>query len=115
MSRPTVLALATLKPAAMQDRLSAEYDLRTTIEDAAGARLTLYLRADRAEEGETAFRFADDTAGGVSGFWWVDRGFGYAVLAQGLDRPALLGLAEAVHRQVLPAPTAPPGRPAQTL
>lgn len=84
-------------------------------EDAAGARLTLYLRADRAEEGETAFRFADDTAGGVSGFWWVDRGFGYAVLAQGLDRPALLGLAEAVHRQVLPAPTAPPGRPAQTL
>lgn len=41
MSRPTVLALATLKPAAMQERLSAEYDLRTTIEDAAGARIVL--------------------------------------------------------------------------
>lgn len=41
MSRPTVLALATLKPAAMQDRLSAEYDLRTTVEDAAGARIVL--------------------------------------------------------------------------
>ena len=41
MSRPTILALATLKPAAMQDRLSAEYDLRTAIEDAAGARIVL--------------------------------------------------------------------------
>lgn len=84
-------------------------------EDAAGARLTLYLRADRAEEGETAFRFTDDAVGGVSGFWWVDRGFGYAVLAQGIDRPALLGLAEAVHRQVLTTPTAPNGRPAPNL
>lgn len=41
MSRPTVLALATLKPAAMQEQLSAEYDLRTTIEDAVGARIVL--------------------------------------------------------------------------
>lgn len=41
MSRPTVLALATLKPAAMQEQLSAEYDLRTAIEDAAGARIVL--------------------------------------------------------------------------
>lgn len=41
MSRPTVLALATLKPAAMQEQLSAEYDLRTTIEDAARARIVL--------------------------------------------------------------------------
>lgn len=41
MSRPTVLALATLKPAAMQERLSAEYDLRTAIEDADGARIVL--------------------------------------------------------------------------
>lgn len=41
MSRPTVLALATLKPAAMQEQLLAEYDLRTTIEDAVGARIVL--------------------------------------------------------------------------
>lgn len=84
-------------------------------EDGAGARLTLYLRADRAEEGETAFRFAEDAAGGVSGFWWVDRGFGYAVLTQGIGRPALLGLAEAVHRQVLTTPATPTGRPASSL
>lgn len=77
--------------------------------------LVKQLANARAEEGETAFRFTDDAAGGVSGFWWVDRGFGYAVLAQGIDRPALLGLAEAVHRQVLTTPAAPNGRSAPSL
>ncbi len=45
-------------------------------------------------------------ARGVAAFWWVDRGFGYAVSAEGLDRAALLRAAEAVHRQVArdPAP-----------
>lgn len=84
-------------------------------EDAAGARLTLYLRADHADEGETAFRFTNDAPAGVAGFWWVDRGFGYAVLAQGLDRPALLSLTEAVHHQLPTIPAAPPGRMGQTL
>ena len=68
-------------------------------EDAAGARLTVYLRADRAGGAGAGFRHAGDAARGVAAFWWVDRGFGYAVSAEGLDRAALLRAAEAVHRQ----------------
>ena len=75
-------------------------------EDASGARLTVYLRADRAGGSGTEFRYAGDATQGVAAFWWVDRGFGYAVSADGLDRAALLRAAEAVHRQVArdPAP-----------
>lgn len=75
-------------------------------EDAGGARLTVYLRADRAGGGGTEFRYAGDAAQGVAAFWWVDRGFGYAVSAERLDRAALLRAAEAVHGQVArdPAP-----------
>lgn len=73
-------------------------------EDAGGARLTVYLRADRAGGSGTEFRYAGDAAQGVSAFWWVDRGFGYAVAAEGLDRAALLRAAEAVHRQVAQGP-----------
>jgi anti-sigma factor RsiW len=68
-----------------------------------GLRLTLYLRADRAGGG-AEFRYAEGTASSVAAFWWVDRGFGYAVAAEGLDRAALLHLAEAVHQQVIAAP-----------
>lgn len=68
-----------------------------------GVRLTLYLRADRAGGGGE-FRYAAGAAGSVAAFWWVDRGFGYAVAAEGLDRTVLLHLAEAVHRQVIAAP-----------
>ncbi len=75
-------------------------------EDAGGARLTVYLRADHAGGTGAEFRYAGDAAQGVAAFWWVDRGFGYAVSAEGLDRAALLRAAEAVHRQVArdPAP-----------
>ena len=69
-------------------------------EDAGAARITVYLRADRAGGTGTEFRYADDLAQGVAAFWWVDRGFGYAVSAEDLDRAALLRAAEAVHRQV---------------
>ena len=69
-------------------------------EDARRLRLTVYLRADHAGPTGTEFRFSDDPAQGVTAFWWVDRGFGYAVSAEGLDRPVLLNVAEAVHRQV---------------
>lgn len=66
-------------------------------QDAKGERLTLYLRADPAQQ-ETAFRFAEDPTSGVAAFWWVDRGFGYAVAAK-MDRAELLRVAEAVYRQ----------------
>lgn len=69
-------------------------------ENAEHRRLTVYLRADRAGGGPE-FRFADDPLRGASAFWWVDRGFGYAVSAEGIDRAALLRIAETVHRQVL--------------
>ena len=63
-----------------------------------GERLTLYLRADATDQG-TAFRFVRDPATGIAAFWWVDRGFGYAVAARA-DRAGLLRVAEAVHRQL---------------
>jgi anti-sigma factor RsiW len=67
-------------------------------QDAAGQRLTLYLRADPAEQ-ETAFRFMQDPASGLAAFWWVDRGFGYAVAAK-VDRATLLRVADAVYQQL---------------
>lgn len=76
-------------------------------QDAAGERVTLYIGA--LERGapqamhETAFRFASEA--GVQSFYWVDRGFGYA-LAGSLPRARLLELAEAAYRQ-LPAGPAP--------
>jgi anti-sigma factor RsiW len=71
-----------------------------------GARLTVYLRADPAGGGETAFHYAENLAQGLAAFWWVDRGFGYAVSAEDTDRTALLRAAEAVHRQLAGAPPA---------
>ena len=41
MSRPVVLALATLKPAEMNDRLCATYDVMRDLSHAAGARIVL--------------------------------------------------------------------------
>ncbi len=65
-------------------------------ENAAGERLTLYVGAVPAS-GETAFRF---TRQGRSGsFYWVDRGFGYALAGQ-VSREQLLPLAQEVYRQI---------------
>lgn len=73
-------------------------------ENAAGQRVTLYLGAldDQATPSaranrETAFRFA--STGAVPSFYWVDRGFGYALSAP-LTREALLSLATEVYRQL---------------
>lgn len=63
-------------------------------------RLTVYLRADRAGGAGTEFRFAEVPAQGVAAFWWEDRGFGFAVAADGLEREALQRVAESVQRQV---------------
>ncbi|SCK55000.1 Transmembrane transcriptional regulator (anti-sigma factor RsiW) [Variovorax sp. HW608] len=71
-------------------------------ERAGGERLTLYIGslgagADASRGDETAFRFSAD--GPVPSFYWVDRGFGYALTGP-LSRDALLGLATVVHRQL---------------
>jgi anti-sigma factor RsiW len=69
-------------------------------QNAQGERVTLYVGAVPAEAssaGETAFRFTSNA--GVSSFYWVDQGFGYA-LAGKLPRAGLLSLAESVYRQL---------------
>jgi anti-sigma factor RsiW len=70
-----------------------------------GERITLYIGrlADTAASGraaETAFRFSAD--GPVPSFYWVDRGFGYALAGQ-LPRDVLQQLATAVYQQLEPA------------
>lgn len=67
-------------------------------ESASGERLTLFVRRDPGGQ-DTAFRLTADR--GVSTFYWIDRGFGYA-LSGSLPRDPLLLLARAVHRQISP-------------
>jgi anti-sigma factor RsiW len=62
-------------------------------EDAAGKRLTLYVRA--ATGTETAFRFQKD--GDAATFAWIDQGFGFAVTAAA-SREELLPIAEAIYK-----------------
>lgn len=70
-------------------------------QNAAGERVTLYLGAvDGAKQKgmeETAFRYTTEAS--IATFYWVDQGFGYALSGK-LPRQALLGLAEAVYRQL---------------
>ena len=71
-------------------------------ENAGGARVTLYLGWVNApsaapDSADTAFRFAEERGGAA--FYWVDRGFGYALVGQ-LAREPLLALATEVHRQL---------------
>ncbi len=78
-------------------------------QNAEGVRITLYLGA--LDDGQApAFHFYSE--GAVSGFYWVDRGFGYA-LSGALPRPALQALATAVYRQLSPAPPAGAHAPAR--
>jgi anti-sigma factor RsiW len=68
-------------------------------QSAAGERITLYIGAlaSRDVAACSEFRFVGE--GSASSFYWVDEGFGYALAGQ-LPRQRLLGLAEAVHRQL---------------
>jgi anti-sigma factor RsiW len=69
-------------------------------QDGAGQRLTLYVTHDApAPQGapETAFRFGRD--GPVNVFYWVDRGFGYA-MSGGSDRAELMRVSQEVYRQL---------------
>ena len=70
-------------------------------QNAAGSRITLYLgslnKAPAGAEGETGFSFSAD--GPTPSFYWVDRGFGYA-LAGPVPRDILMKLAQTVYRQL---------------
>ena len=68
-------------------------------QDGQGQRLTLYVRTNRGETRETAFRFAQD--GPVRVFYWVDRGLGFALSSE-LEKDELLRVANAVYRQLNP-------------
>lgn len=65
-------------------------------DDDRGTRLTVYMRADPGDA-TTGFRIVEQ--GGLSGLFWVDRGFGYAVLAQA-SHARLWPVAEAIWRQL---------------
>lgn len=67
---------------------------------ARGRRVTLYVRTEAPEHGETAFRYARED--GVRVFYWIDRKFGYALSSADVDRDELLKLANAVYRQLNP-------------
>jgi anti-sigma factor RsiW len=68
-------------------------------QDAKGQRLTLYVRANRDDSHETAFRFAQENSVGV--FYWIDRKLGYALSGE-VDKAELLRVATAVYRQLNP-------------
>ncbi len=65
-------------------------------EDAAGRRLTLYIRKETGMT-NTAFRFYEKD--GLGSFYWVDRPLAYA-LAGRLGREELMRLATVVHAQL---------------
>ena len=67
-------------------------------ESAQGLRLTLFVRGDQGSD-DTAFRYASSQ--GLSTFYWLDRGFGYA-LSGALPREAMLAVATEVYRQINP-------------
>lgn len=65
-------------------------------EDAAGRRLTLYIRKETGMN-NTAFRFYEKD--GLASFYWVDRPLAYA-LAGRVGREELTGIADAVYAQL---------------
>lgn len=68
-------------------------------QDNRGQRLTLYVKHEPKNDPATAFRFAQED--GVSVFYWVDRGFGYALSGE-LPKAELLRVAEVVYKQLNP-------------
>ncbi len=68
-------------------------------QDASGRRLTLYLTHDAARQQDTAFRYAEEN--GISVFYWVDGGTGYALSAD-MARDDLLQVASMVYRELNP-------------
>lgn len=65
-----------------------------------GTRVTLYVRTEAPDHGETAFRYADE--GDVRVFYWVDRTFGYALSSADISRERLSEVANVVYQQLNP-------------
>lgn len=65
-----------------------------------GTRVTLYVRTRAPDNGETAFRYADE--GNVRVFYWIDRSFGYALSSADISRERLLKVANAAYQQLNP-------------
>jgi anti-sigma factor RsiW len=68
-------------------------------QDSQGQRLTLYVRTNREQNRETAFRFAQE--GNVRIFYWIDRSQGLALSGE-IDKEQLLRVATAVYQQLNP-------------
>lgn len=68
-------------------------------QEASGERLTLYIRADKSDTGETAFRYSYENEIGV--FYWIDGEVGYA-LAGRMEKEELLDVANLIYRQLNP-------------
>lgn len=68
-------------------------------QDAQGQRLTLYVRTNREQGRETAFRFAQD--GSVRVFYWIDHGLGLALSGE-IEKEELLRVATTVYQQLNP-------------
>ncbi len=65
-----------------------------------GTRLTLYVRAEAPDQGETAFRYVRE--GNVGVFYWIDRNFGYALSSADIAKDDLLKVANDAYRQLNP-------------
>lgn len=65
-----------------------------------GTRVTLYVRAEAVDQGETAFRYVQE--GNVSVFYWIDRNFGYALSSADIAKDELLKVANDAYRQLNP-------------
>lgn len=66
-------------------------------ENAQGNRLTLFIRRNRQQDGDTAFRF--DRNNGIQGFYWIDGELGYALIGEA-DRQLISRAAHRVYEQL---------------
>lgn len=65
-----------------------------------GTRVTLYVRANAANNRETAFLYSVE--GPVKVFYWIDRKLGYAISSADIDKETLLKVAQAAYQQLNP-------------
>jgi len=75
------------------DGAAAQFMYETT----GGKRLTLYVRRNLSGNHDTAFRYTQ--SGDISVFYWIDKGFGYALSGE-LHRSRLLDVAHEVYDQL---------------
>ena len=65
-----------------------------------GTRVTLYMRTEKPEHEEKAFRYSDQ--GNVRVFYWIDRTFAYAVSSADINKDTLFKVANTVYAQLNP-------------